>query len=64
MLSRRRWLFVGMGLLLFMAGCVMSPDRSTPPAMPTRAATTPIALGRGINLGNALEAPREGEWGV
>src|SRR5262245_6092527 len=21
-------------------------------------------LGRGINLGNALEAPREGEWGV
>ncbi|MCG8373010.1 MAG: glycoside hydrolase family 5 protein [Balneolales bacterium] len=23
-----------------------------------------IALGRGINLGNALEAPTEGEWGV
>ncbi|MCE9604412.1 MAG: glycoside hydrolase family 5 protein [Planctomycetia bacterium] len=23
-----------------------------------------IHLGRGINLGNALEAPREGEWGV
>ena len=22
------------------------------------------ALGRGINLGNALEAPKEGEWGV
>lgn len=22
------------------------------------------ALGRGINLGNALEAPNEGEWGV
>src|SRR5207247_7305573 len=21
-------------------------------------------LGRGINLGNALEAPKEGEWGV
>ena len=21
-------------------------------------------LGRGINMGNALEAPREGEWGV
>ena len=21
-------------------------------------------LGRGVNLGNALEAPREGEWGV
>jgi endoglucanase len=23
-----------------------------------------VALGRGINLGNALEAPKEGEWGV
>ena len=23
-----------------------------------------IELGRGINLGNALEAPQEGEWGV
>jgi len=24
----------------------------------------PLNLGRGINLGNALDAPREGEWGV
>lgn len=39
---------------------------------PTLAATTPPnyifdqnkRLGRGVNLGNALEAPREGEWGV
>lgn len=23
-----------------------------------------VRLGRGVNLGNALEAPREGEWGV
>ncbi len=26
--------------------------------------TAEVALGRGINLGNALEAPKEGEWGV
>jgi endoglucanase len=27
-------------------------------------ASANIKLGRGINLGNALEAPKEGEWGV
>lgn len=32
------------------------------PSFDIAAANT--ALGRGINLGNALEAPREGEWGV
>ena len=26
--------------------------------------TQVVRLGRGVNLGNALEAPREGEWGV
>jgi endoglucanase len=32
---------------------------------PTAAPTTGAALlGRGVNLGNALEAPREGEWGL
>ncbi|HTJ97414.1 MAG TPA: hypothetical protein VL381_08080, partial [Rhodocyclaceae bacterium] len=25
---------------------------------------TAKALGRGINMGNMLEAPREGDWGV
>lgn len=29
-----------------------------------KAFETNRALGRGINLGNALEAPREGEWGI
>jgi endoglucanase len=52
---------------------------STIPAVPCVAADKPAAaayrndsffkqmkntLGRGINLGNALEAPREGDWGV
>jgi endoglucanase len=36
--------------------------------MPTVAASDAFAinrrLGRGVNLGNALEAPREGEWGM
>ncbi len=32
---------------------------------PTEGATTGAALlGRGVNLGNALEAPREGDWGL
>jgi endoglucanase len=34
---------------------------TTPTAAPDTGATL---LGRGLNLGNALEAPREGEWGL
>src|SRR5262245_60547645 len=46
----RRDLLLGAGAL---AGC--TPVASAPPpAFPIR---------RGINLGNALEAPNEGEWG-
>lgn len=33
-------------------------------AEPRSAFEANMALGRGINFGNALEAPREGEWGV
>jgi endoglucanase len=33
-------------------------------AKPSDAAAANKKLGRGINLGNALEAPREGDWGV
>lgn len=42
----------------------------TPYLTPTQAAVSPelaaraAALGRGVNLGNALEAPTEGEWGM
>jgi endoglucanase len=46
------------------------PDRFDPaeaaadPFFQTLAAGGGLNLGRGINLGNALDAPREGEWGV
>jgi endoglucanase len=53
----------------------LAPTRAAPEPTPT--ATLPVIqeadmyaysqlkrLGRGINLGNALEAPQEGEWGV
>jgi len=46
------------------------PARRTAVAPPSCAAVTAQtcatarALGRGINLGNMLEAPREGDWGV
>lgn len=35
----------------------------TPP-LPQTPLTPPPGIFRGINMGNALEAPREGEWGV
>jgi len=54
-----RW-FCGLPCLLLLASCVPSPaaDRK-----PTAAHEVNARLGRGINFGNALESPREGEWG-
>jgi len=59
------WL-CALALLLVVTGC--SKDSSNPTA-PERepfpdAFTLNTRLGRGMNLGNALEAPNEGEWGV
>lgn len=50
---------------IFLSACTL-------PAIPTTMTATPVVdpfeqnrqLGRGINLGNTLEAPREGEWGL
>lgn len=54
----RRWgvtLLVLCGMMLA-AGCA--------PRKPPTAHELNARLGRGVNLGNALEAPREGEWGM
>jgi endoglucanase len=49
------WLLAGVIALLGVpTTCVVADDASA----------TNVALGRGINLGNMLEAPREGEWGA
>lgn len=36
----------------------------TPTPQPTATPVQPVTLRRGINLGNMLEAPNEGEWGL
>jgi endoglucanase len=52
-----------------MAACrPHTPPQDTPPMSTPAPAVDAFAanrrLGRGVNLGNALEAPSEGEWGV
>jgi endoglucanase len=52
---------------LLLAACValtaaLAPGQ--PPADPADIHAANKKLGRGVNLGNALEAPKEGEWGV
>jgi endoglucanase len=58
MLPRRLTL---LAVLLLTAGFVLITRAQTPPA---DAYAMNKALGRGINLGNALDAPNEGDWGV
>ncbi len=49
-------------------GCTQNSEDAAMDATPTPAKTDPFELnrrlGRGVNLGNALEAPQEGEWGM
>jgi endoglucanase len=59
------------GLLLLACTAVAAPPARSPIAAPSSCAAvtqqtcqTAAALGRGINLGNMLDAPREGDWGV
>src|SRR5215216_4084405 len=40
------------------------PSTSTPEPTPTSTAIPTVTLQRGVNMGNMLEAPDEGEWGL
>jgi len=54
------------GLLAGCSGVSREQENSTPPPQTGNTEITKQcrALGRGINIGNALEAPEEGAWGV
>ncbi len=73
----RRNLFMGTVLVLLVSGCAVPPttpptETPVPTPLPTPSPTPDLwdafvlsaRLGRGVNLGNALEAPNEGDWGV
>ena len=53
-------------LIILGAGCSKNPTAPTDKTSPTglEAFAQNSRLGRGMNLGNALEAPNEGDWGV
>lgn len=59
----KQWLRLGALALIGVAGCgagTAGPDG--PAAVPARVINE--QLGRGVNFGNTLEAPNEGDWGV
>jgi endoglucanase len=52
-------------LPLLLSGCISSEPSGTPPTgNPPDPYAVNRALGQGVNLGNALEAPSEGAWGM
>jgi endoglucanase len=53
---------IGIGMMI-LAGCV-NADGEPAAEKPTPKPIPHIAISRGINLGNWLEAPQPGEWGV
>lgn len=70
----KRFLFFPFLFLFVVSACAPASDQTPPsPTPPPTSAATPTAvesplsavtLARGINLGNMLEAPNEGEWGL
>ncbi len=55
--------FITLGAVLLGAACVAAAEPNAPSAKPDPFKIN-MLLGRGVNLGNALEAPTEGAWGV
>jgi endoglucanase len=66
--------FVTLGIVLLAAACVVAAEPNATSTKPDPASPKDSAeasafkmnkmLGRGVNIGNALEAPTEGAWGV
>ena len=57
------YVFITLGIVLFGAACVAAAEPNAPSTKPDPFKMNKL-LGRGVNLGNALEVPTEGEWGV
>src|SRR5215472_9925323 len=57
-------------VLVILGACRAGPSTAPPQHAPAQVAgeaspsARPLDLRRGLNLGNALDAPNEGEWGV
>ena len=51
-------------VLTLAAACTGASSSTPTPELPVDAFTMNQRIGRAVNLGNALEAPNEGEWGV
>lgn len=61
---RRSWLFLVAALVLGLSATASTEERPDPSASETRDGFYYNRLiGRGVNLGNALEARQEGQWG-
>lgn len=67
-LTKIRWkhIIAQIALVLLLVGCSKESKNPMSPEDETglNAFAQNARLGRGMNLGNALEAPNEGEWGV
>ena len=61
--TAKPYVFITLGIVLLGAACVAAAEPNAASAKPDPFQINKL-LGRGVNMGNALEAPSEGEWGV
>jgi endoglucanase len=59
----KQYVFITLGIVLLGAACVAAAEPNAPSTKPDAFKMNKL-LGRGVNIGNALEAPTEGAWGV